>query len=233
MKINLNLNWIYIVVQLVLFILKLSGIITWSYWVVFIPTYIFIALSAIALIIAIIILFKKQKGEILMKREEIVNKLNSYAKEKTQDAGVFYCKEVNSIVLTYKGIQTAVFDNCDYNNFQVTQDVTNDKFPGYSFIEDESKTGLLYWFYSTGTRFLKKFKNKKYRIKVLKGNSEVTLNSAYLNISEFTGALMFSTYKNNDNLKSSFTKKEIEELKKRDDIAIDWDKAELEEVDDE
>lgn len=61
MKINLNfnLNWIYIVVQLVLFILKLSGIITWSYWVVFIPTYIFIALSAIALIIAIIILFKK------------------------------------------------------------------------------------------------------------------------------------------------------------------------------
>lgn len=59
MKINLNLNWIYIVVQLVLFILKLSGIITWSYWIVFIPTYIFIALSAIALIIAIIILFKK------------------------------------------------------------------------------------------------------------------------------------------------------------------------------
>ena len=59
MKINLNLNWIYIVVQSVLFILKLSGIITWSYWVVFIPTYIFIALSAIALIIAIIILFKK------------------------------------------------------------------------------------------------------------------------------------------------------------------------------
>jgi len=59
MEINLNLNWIYIVVQLVLFILKLSGIITWSYWVVFIPTYIFIVLSAIALIIAIIIVFKK------------------------------------------------------------------------------------------------------------------------------------------------------------------------------
>lgn len=59
MEINLNLNWIYIVVQLILFILKLSGIITWSYWVVFIPTYIFIVLSAIALIIAIIILFKK------------------------------------------------------------------------------------------------------------------------------------------------------------------------------
>lgn len=56
---KINLNWIYIVVQSVLFILKLSGIITWSYWVVFIPTYIFIALSAIALIIAIIILFKK------------------------------------------------------------------------------------------------------------------------------------------------------------------------------
>ena len=58
-NLNLNLNWIYIVVQLVLFILKLSGIITWSYWVVFIPTYIFIVLSAIALIIAIIIVFKK------------------------------------------------------------------------------------------------------------------------------------------------------------------------------
>lgn len=45
--------------------------------------------------------------------------------------------------------------------------------------------------------------------------------------------LIFTKPKNNDNLKSSFTKKEIEELKKRDDIAIDWDKAELEEVDDE
>ena len=32
---------------------------------------------------------------------------------------------------------------------------------------------------------------------------------------------------------TEFTKPEIEELKKRDDIAIDWDKVELEEVDDE
>ena len=31
---------------------------------------------------------------------------------------------------------------------------------------------------------------------------------------------------------TEFTKSEIEELKKRDDIAIDWNKAELEEVDD-
>jgi len=167
-----------------------------------------------------------------MKREEIVNKLNNYAKEKTRDAGVFYCKDVNSIVLTYKGIQTAVFDNCDYNNFRVTQDVTNNKFPVYSFTEDESKTGLLYWFYSTGTRFLKKLKNTKYRIRVLKSET-ATIDSRYLQVNYQTNRVAFADKYEIDNWRASFTKNEIEELKKRDDIAIDWDKAELEKVSEE
>ena len=59
MEINLNLNWLYIVAQLVLLILKFTKVINWSYWVVFIPTYIFAVLSLVSLIIALYVLFKK------------------------------------------------------------------------------------------------------------------------------------------------------------------------------
>lgn len=44
---------------------------------------------------------------------------------------------------------------------------------------------------------------------------------------------MISTNDDDSGWQAHFTEKEIEELKKCDDIAIDWDKVELEEVDDE
>ena len=74
--------------------------------------------------------------------------------------------------------------------------------------------------------------DKKYAVKVLKGQT-ATMCASYLNVNCQENLVSFADKVEIDGWRTSFTKKEIEELKKRDDIAIDWDKVELEEVDDE
>ena len=86
---------------------------------------------------------------------------------------------------------------------------------------------ILLKFYEEGRRLLKK-PIKKYRVKVLKQkNPNSPFEESYLGFNRTFNAPFFgrgtSCYE--------FTEEEIEKLKKRDDIAIDWDKTELEEVD--
>lgn len=72
--------------------------------------------------------------------------------------------------------------------------------------------------------------DKKYAIKVFRGDYPVYFLDKYLAFNRETGAPVISTNDDDSGWRASFTKKEIEELKKRDDIAVDWDKVELEEV---
>ena len=88
---------------------------------------------------------------------------------------------------------------------------------------------ILLEFYKEGRKLLKK-PIKKYRIKLWKGETEEADNG-YLNICYRTNRIAISDKYELGDWRTSFTKKEIEELKKRDDIAIDWNKVELEEVD--
>ena len=74
--------------------------------------------------------------------------------------------------------------------------------------------------------------DKKYAIKVFSGNYPVYFLDKYLAFNRETGAPVISTNDDDSGWQAHFTKDEIEELKKCDDIAIDWDKVELEEVDD-
>lgn len=74
--------------------------------------------------------------------------------------------------------------------------------------------------------------DKKYAIKVFRGDYPVYFLDKYLAFNRETGAPVITTNDDDSGWKAHFTEKEIEELKKRDDIAIDWDKVELEEVDD-
>lgn len=90
---------------------------------------------------------------------------------------------------------------------------------------------ILLEFYKAGRKLLKK-PIKKYAIKVLKADSFSAHNSGYLNVNYRANLVIFSGKDDFEDWRASFTKKEIENLKKRDDIAIDWDKVELEEVDD-
>ena len=90
---------------------------------------------------------------------------------------------------------------------------------------------ILLEFYEAGRKLLKK-PIKKYRIKVLKGKSAERCSS-YLNVNYRANIVAFASDIECEEWRTSFTKNEIEELKKCDDIAIDWDKVELEKVDDE
>nr|WP_321314483.1 hypothetical protein [uncultured Ligilactobacillus sp.] len=67
----------------------------------------------------------------------------------------------------------------------------------------------------------------KYTVQVIKGNE-----SAYLNYSSVTKRFGFLNSETFGSVKTEFTKSEIEEFKKRDDLAIDWDKAVIKEVND-
>lgn len=71
---------------------------------------------------------------------------------------------------------------------------------------------------------------KKYAIKVFSGDYPVYSFGKYLALNRETGAPVVTTNDDDSGWQAHFTEKEIEELKKCDDIAIDWDKVELEEV---
>ena len=70
-----------------------------------------------------------------------------------------------------------------------------------------------------------KQENKKYTIKVLGDNDK-----AFLNLKTFDYSVTFNDDWDTPSMKTHFTKQEIEQLKQRNDIAIDWDKAIIEEV---
>ena len=102
---------------------------------------------------------------------------------------------------------------------------------GPNYTEWALSNGILLEFYKEGRKLLKK-PIKKYAIKVIKADSFPANNSGYLNINYRANLVTFDNKTDFEDWRASFTKKEIEELKKRDDIAVDWDKVELEEVDD-
>lgn len=66
---------------------------------------------------------------------------------------------------------------------------------------------------------LKKLSDCKYTIKVANGNED------YLNVHVTSGDVTIDDSYENGDWKSHFTQAEINELKQRDDLAIDWDKA--------
>ena len=103
---------------------------------------------------------------------------------------------------------------------------------------DEVETANGSEYYVTYDEFLEitgqrqhKASDKKYAIKVFPGNYPVYFLDKYLAFNRETGAPVISINDDDSGWQAHFTEKEIEELKKCDDIAIDWDKVELEEVD--
>lgn len=99
---------------------------------------------------------------------------------------------------------------------------------GPELTEQALSNSILLEFYRAGRKLLKK-PIKKYRIKLWKGETEETDNG-YLNICYRTNGVAISDKYEIGDWRTSFTEKEIEELKNRDGLAIDWNKVELEEV---
>lgn len=70
-----------------------------------------------------------------------------------------------------------------------------------------------------------RFPEKKYTIQVI-----ANCASAYLNCNKGDNHMMFCSGIETDHVKTRFTQSEIDELKQRDDLAIDWNKAIIEPV---
>ena len=58
MEIKIGCSWLFVLIQLVLLILKVSTVINWSYWLVFLPSIIYGILTLATLIIALILILK-------------------------------------------------------------------------------------------------------------------------------------------------------------------------------
>lgn len=70
-----------------------------------------------------------------------------------------------------------------------------------------------------------RYPTQKYTIQTIAGNYQ-----SYLNYNSIGNRFIFNNNIDLNDFQTSFTKDEINELKKRDDIAIDWNKAIIKEV---
>lgn len=86
-------------------------------------------------------------------------------------------------------------------------------------LKDDETLELIDW-------WKKQHAEQKYTIQVF------PTNCGYLNIEQNNGGIGLATATSILDFKTQFTKQEIDQLKQRDDLAIDWDKAKIEPVED-
>lgn len=150
-----------------------------------------------------------------MGKQEIANQLQQ------EFQGEKYHIEVavvlDSIVLKVEKETVCWFEDCKTNKFNVRCSPSE-------YLEWMLENDLLLDFYRLGKKLLEE-NAKRYTVKVLKHSP---FEARYLGFNYHFDAPYFS----NEYKKQEFTEEQIEELKKRDDVAIDWNKVELEEVDD-
>lgn len=155
-----------------------------------------------------------------MDRKEIVKELNNYVKSIDSDFSVELWFKTD-LVLVLKDSSIATFNEFDPNNFTIDE---MDKYLAPTI----AKTRIINKFYKKGYEILDK-RIDKYTVKIT-DNSE-----NYLHASSCNNYNCFR-FKPLNELPSwwvyKFTKQEIESFKKRDDLAIDWDKAIIEKAKD-
>lgn len=167
----------------------------------------------------IFMLKESQKGGLTVDKGKIMGHLQQKMNEKYINTEVLECR--GALALKAEGEVIAQFNDWDPDNYIMGCDS--------ELIEKVLSTDILLDFYRYGRKELEK-PLKKYTIKVLK--NEAAPDDGYLNVDYQTNGLKVANKNEFNGWRTSFTKNEIEELKKRDNLAIDWNKVELEEVDD-
>lgn len=74
---------------------------------------------------------------------------------------------------------------------------------------------------------VKKHDDQKYTVQVIKN-----IPNSFLNIGRYNSKMLFSTAAEKIGWRTNFTQAELDRLKQRDDIAIDWSKAIIEPAED-
>lgn len=157
-----------------------------------------------------------------MKINEFCKKLNRVAYSKTNKAGIIRVYANGEICLANK--HNYIFEI----NPKVAVPIINihwensDDMPPFSMRELLNSIAEL-----ENTPVKERFHEKKYTIQVI-----ANYDSAYLNCHKEDNSMTFYDDIETDHVKTRFTQAEIDELKQRPDLAIDWDKAIIKEVKD-
>lgn len=155
-----------------------------------------------------------------MDKKEIVKELNNYVKSIDSDFSVELWFKTD-LVLVLKDSSIATFNEFDPNNFTIDE-MDKDLAPTIA------KTRIINKFYKKAYEVLDK-QIDRYTVRIT-DNAE-----SYLHASSCNNYNCF-LFKQLGELPSwwvyKFTKQEIESFKKRDDLAIDWNKAIIEKVKD-
>lgn len=154
-----------------------------------------------------------------MDKKEIVKELNNYVKSIDSDFSVELWFNTD-IVLELKDSSIATFNELDPDNFTIDE---MDKDLATTIV----KTDIINKFYKKAHEVLEK-RIDKYTIRITKYSEN------YLHANSCTDYedIYFEPLQESSIWVDKFTKKEIESFKKRDDLAIDWNKAIIERVKD-
>ncbi|WP_290033699.1 hypothetical protein [Ligilactobacillus cholophilus] len=160
-----------------------------------------------------------------MNKEKIVEELNKWAAE---ELGMQY-----KCVSDTGDLSLALYRNAKlYRYVTWFKDFRSDKFYfdgggldskiNIQLTEDD----VIRKFYNKGVELLSK-NEPRYTIQIIENNEY-----SYLNINRKNRNIIFDDRQYPEQYKTEFTQLEIEVLKNRDDLAIDWDKAVIKEVND-
>lgn len=151
-----------------------------------------------------------------MNKEKIVQELDTYVK--TIDS----CFSVNDgdgdLTLNINGSYIAYFLNFNVNKYII--DTTGNDYGG---IIDVINFDIIKKFYDKAVDLLNEYE-QQYSVQVIDNEF------GYLNINMIKHQYLISDNIVRGAYKTTFTQSEIEALKQRDDIAIDWDKAIIKEA---
>lgn len=153
-----------------------------------------------------------------MDKKEIIKELNNYVKDIDSDFSVELWFKTD-IVLVFHNLDIAIFNESDPNNFTIGE-INEDLAPTIA------KTGIINKFYKKAYKVLNKYIDK-YTVRITNGTESYLHANSLVDYKDvcFDNLINYSSAWVN-----KFTKEEIESFKKRDDLAIDWDKAIIEKV---
>lgn len=131
-------------------------------------------------------------------------------------------------------VAVAFFQDCNPNRFEINRVLKAKSADDGDLI----KSGLLTEFYKAGVEVLQEYQDKRrFKVGILNGkyrNPWYANPQKYLGISWNTDTkrydIGFGNGKRGEMFRFELSAKEIEKLKKDKDLAIDWDKVEIEEV---
>ena len=155
-----------------------------------------------------------------MDKKEIIKELNDFVKDINSNFSVDLWFKTD-IVLVFHNLDIAIFNESDPNNFTIGE-INEDLAPTIA------KTGIINKFYKTAYKVLNKYIDK-YTVRITNGTESYLHANSMVDYKDvcFDNLINYSSVWVN-----KFTKEEIESFKKRDDLAIDWDKAIIEKVED-